>query len=157
MVGLNSDEWYVHERCGTEDQMEIFTPPEVKAKRPPGRRPKHSEAYQEMVAKKVSQGMSYREAGKAFGLSHGSIANILKKFEAGKLKEKRKETSTRYKNEVESYRHQKQINDLKIEVADLYLENLMLKKMLEHSLQKRKESSSDITSENLDLLPGRAK
>lgn len=44
--------------------MEIFTPPEVKAKRPPGRRSKHSEAYQEMVAKKVAQGMSYREAGK---------------------------------------------------------------------------------------------
>ena len=137
--------------------MEIFTPPEVKAKRPPGRRSKHTEAYQEMVAKKVAQGMSYREAGKTFGLSHGSIANILKKFEAGKLKERRKETSTRYSKEVESYRHQKQVNDLKIEVADLYLENLMLKKMLEHSLHRKKESSSYITSENLDLLPERVK
>lgn len=138
--------------------MEIFTPPEVKEKRPPGRRSKHTEAFQIMVAKKVIEdGMTYREAGSKFGLSHGSISNVIKKYHNGRLKQQRKETKTRYGKEVDNYRHQKQLNDLKIEIADLFLENLMLKKMLEYSHQSKKESSSDITSENLDLLPERAK
>jgi hypothetical protein len=138
--------------------MEIFTPPVVKEKRPPGRRSKHTEAFQMMVAKKVvGDGMPYREAGDKFGLSHGSIWNIVKKYNAGKLKEQRKEAKSKYAKEADSYRHQKAINDLKVEIADLFLENLMLKKMLEYSRRKEKESSSDITSENLDLLPEPAK
>ena len=137
--------------------MEIFTPPEVREKRPPGRRPKHTEAFQAMVAKKVIDGMSYREAGKNFGLSHGSIANLIKKFNNGKLNQQRKVAKSKYAKEADGYRHQKQINDLKIELADLYLENLLLKKMLDYSRQKGKETSSEITSENLDLLPERAK
>lgn len=138
--------------------MEIFTPPLVQEKRPPGRRSKHSESYQMMVAKKVIEdGMSYREAGKTFGLSHGSIYNVIKKYRNGKLRGDRKQAKNKYAAEVEGYRHQSQMKDLKLQIADLYLENLMLKKMLEHSLQKKKESSSDITSENLDLLPGRAR
>ena len=134
--------------------MEILTPPEVKEKRPPGRRSKHTEAFQMMVAKQVvGEGMPNREAGTKFGLSHGSISNIIKKYHAGKLKEQRKEAKSRYAKEADGYRHQKQINDLKVEIADLFLENLMLKKMLEYSRRKEKENSSDITSENLDLLP----
>ena len=138
--------------------MDIFTPPDVKEKRPPGRRPKHSASYNLMVAEKVvKDGMSYREAGKTFGLSHGSIANLVKNYGNRTMKSKRKETKSKYTAEVEAYRHQSHLKDLKIQIADLYLENLMLKKMLEHSLQKRKERSSDITSENLDLLPARVK
>lgn len=138
--------------------MDILTPPDVREKRPPGRRPRYSVTYMQMVATKVVEdGMSYRDAGKTFNLSHGSIANIVKNYKVGGAKRKRKETKSKYTEEVENYRHQSHLKDLKIQIADLYLENLMLKKMLEHSLQKRKESSSDITSENLDLLPERAK
>jgi len=137
--------------------MEIFTPPELKEKRPPGRRSKHSETYQLMVAKKlVEDGMSYREAGKTFGLSHGSIANIVKKYRNKKFNGKRQETKSKYKKEAEEYRHQAHIKDLKLEIADLYLTNLMLKKMLENFLAKKKSASSEITSENLDLLPADA-
>ncbi|RYZ79958.1 MAG: hypothetical protein EOP06_26215 [Proteobacteria bacterium] len=138
--------------------MEIHTPPDVKPKRPPGRQPKFSESYMLMVAEKVcTEGMSYREAAKQFGLSHGSIAYLVKKYNDKKFKTKRKETTSKYKAEVEAYRSDQHVRDLKLQIADLYLENLMLKKMLEHSLRKRKESSSEITSENLDLLPARVK
>ena len=43
-----------------------------------------------------------------------------------------------------------QMRDLKHEIAELYLENLMLKKMVQHSQRIKKENSSVITSENLD-------
>lgn len=109
--------------------MEILMPPEVKEKRPPGRRSKHSESYQLMVAQKlVEGGMSYREAGKLYNLSHGSIHNIIKKYKSHKLNGKRKVTTSKYNKEVEGYRHQAHVKDLKLEIADLYLENLMLKK-----------------------------
>lgn len=138
--------------------MDIHNPPEVKAKRPPGRRSKFSESYMLMVAEKVCrEGMSYRDASKTFGLSHGSIAHLVKKYQSKKFNQKRQETKSKYKAEVEAYRSDQHVKDLKLQIADLYLENLLLKKMLEHSLHKRKESSSDITSENLDLLPTRAK
>lgn len=111
-----------------------------------------------MVAEKVcTEGMSYREAAKTFKLSHGSIAHLVKKYQDKKFKKNRKETTSKYKAEVEEYRSNQHVRDLKLQIADLFLENLMLKKMLEHSVQKRRERSSDITSENLDLLPARAK
>jgi transposase len=133
--------------------MEIFTPPNVIEKRPPGRRPKHSPEYRMMVAKKVVEGaMSFREAAKAFGVSHGSVGAIVRQYKHQGGKVKRNERVSKYKQEVEAYRHQQQMKDLKLEIADLYLENLMLKKALEHSLRKKKDDSSVITSENLDQL-----
>jgi transposase len=138
--------------------MEIFTPPNVKAKRPPGRQSKHSETFRLMVAKKViEEGMKYREAAKNFGLSHGSITNIIKNYHQGKLRGKRREYISKHNQEVENYRTQQHVNDLKLQIADLFLENLMLKKMLDYSRRMKKENSSDITSENLDLLPEHAK
>lgn len=110
--------------------MEIFTPPNVVPKRPPGRMPKHSPEYRMMVAKKVEEGMSYREAGNAFGISHGSISAIVKQYKHEGSKSKRNERASKYKKEVDAYRHQTQMKDLKLEIADLYLENLMLKKAL---------------------------
>lgn len=130
--------------------MEIFTPPNVKPKRPPGRQPKHSPEYRLMVARKVvDEGMSYREASSSFGLSHGSISAIIKEYKSRGSKNKINERRSKYKDEVESYRQQSQVKDLKLEIAELYLENLMLKKALEHSLQRKKDDSSVITSENL--------
>ena len=133
--------------------MEIFTPPEVKEKRPPGRRAKHSPEYRMMVAKKcVEEGMTYREAAAAFGLSHGSVYQIIQQYKHSGDKVKRKVTASKYQKEVENYRHQAQLKDLKHEIAELYLENLMLKKALEHSLRRKKEDSSVITSENFERL-----
>lgn len=138
--------------------MEIFTPPNVVPKRPPGRMPKHSPEYRMMVARKVvEEGMSYREAASSFGLSHGSVSAIVKQYKHEGSKSKRNERVSKYKEEVEAYRHKQQMKDLKLEIADLYLENLMLKKALEHSLRTKNDNSSVITSENLDQLRGDVK
>lgn len=135
--------------------MEIFTPPQVKEKRPPGRQPKHSPEYRTMVARKcVEEGMTYREAGKTFNLSHGSVYQIIQQYKYQGAKTKRNIRGSRYKQEVDDYRHQAQVKDLKHEIAELYLENLMLKKALEHSLRTKKDDSSVITSENLERLKG---
>lgn len=137
--------------------MEIFNPPQVKEKRPPGRQPRHSVEYRMMVARKVDEGMSYREAAKTFDLSHGSVHAIIKQYRDKGAKAKRSVQKSKYQKEVEDYRHQSQLKDLKLEVANLYLENLMLKKALEHSLRKKSDNSSVITSENLDQLNEAAK
>lgn len=106
-----------------------------------------------MIAKKVAEeGMTYREAAKTFNVSHGAVHSYLKKYKDIGSKAKRKVTKTKYTKEVENYRHESQIKGLKHEIAELYLENLMLKKALQHSLQMKKEDSSVITSENLERL-----
>jgi len=133
--------------------MEIFSPPQVKEKAPPGRRPKHSVEFMHMVARKcIEENMTYREASKTFGISHGSVYQFILKYTNQKAKTKRNVTNSKYKKEVDDYRHQAQVKDLKHEIADLYLENLMLKKALAHSLRMKKEDSSIITSENLERL-----
>ena len=133
--------------------MDIFTPPQVKDKRPPGRQPKHSMEYQMMVARKcVEEGMTYREAAKTFGISHGAVHRYIQIYKDKGAKSKRNTRVSKYKKEVEDYRHQAQVKDLKHEIAELYLENLMLKKALKHSLVMKKEDSSVITSENLERL-----
>jgi transposase len=90
--------------------MEIFTPPNVVPKRPPGRMPKHSPEYRIMVARKVVEdGMSYRVASKTFGLSHGSISAIVTKYKHEGSKSKRNQRVSKYKKEVEVYRQQSSV------------------------------------------------
>ncbi|MNK51256.1 hypothetical protein D3C87_701540 [compost metagenome] len=133
--------------------MEIFAPPEVKEKRPPGRRPKHSQEYMLMIAKKCcDEGMTYREAANTFGVSHGSVHQFILKYKKNELSSKVKTRKSKYAKEVESYRHQAQVKELKHEIAELYLENLLLKKALKHSLQSKNGDSSVVTSENLERL-----
>ena len=137
--------------------MEIFSPPVVKEKRPPGRQSKHSVEFQMMVARKcVEGGMTYREASKTFNVTHGSVYAWIQKFKGHTINNKRRQRKSKYDQEVEAYRHQAQVKELKHEIAELYLENLMLKKALKHSVQLKKESSSVITSENLEQLQGGA-
>lgn len=133
--------------------MEIFAPPEVKEKRPPGRRPKHSQEYMLMIAKKCcDEGMTYREAANTFGVSHGSVHQFILKYKKNELSSKVKTRKSKYAKEVESYRHQAQVKELKHEIAELYLENLLLKKALKHSLQSKNGDSSVVTSESLERL-----
>lgn len=134
--------------------MEIFNPPPFKEKRPMGRPPKRSVEFMIMVAKKVlDEKMTYREAAETFGISHGSVCQFIKKYKHDKFKEKRNTRVSIYKKEVDEYRHQARLKDLKHEIAELYLENLMLKKALKHSLSIKNGSSSVITSESLDQSP----
>lgn len=137
--------------------MDIFTPPLIKEKRPPGRRAKHSVEFQMMVARKcVEEKMTYREAAKTFSVTHGSVWAWIQKYKKQNYKIKSKATRSKYAQEVEKYRHEAQVKELKHQIAELYLENLMLKKALKHSVQLKKEDSSVITSENLEELQGGA-
>jgi transposase-like protein len=129
--------------------MEIFAPKRVKEKAPQGRQPQWTQEFMMMVAKKViDEKMTYREAGKIFGISHGTVYAWKRMYKKGKWGNADK--LTQVSDEHKLIRMETQMRDLKHEIAELYLENQMLKKMVQHSRQIKKENSSVITSENLD-------
>ena len=106
-----------------------------------------------MVGKKVvEKELSYRKAAKTFGMSAGAVGLCAKLYRDKDLKINRKKRYHERNVEVDNYRHEAQIKDLKLQVADLFLETQMLKKILNKSLQIRKENGSIVTSENLDRL-----
>lgn len=107
-----------------------------------------------MVARKCIDGeLTYREAAKTFDVSHGAVHSWILKYKNQEHKSKRSKRLSKYNEEVKNYRHEAQMKELKHEIAELYLENLMLKKALQYSVQVKKSNSSVITSENLDQLP----
>ena len=105
-----------------------------------------------MVGRKVAEGdITYREASRTFGMSHGSVGDCVKRFKKGDYGNATKVKAVSERAQVQ--RLESNIREIKQELADLYLENLMLKKALQYSHQLRKENSSVITSESLDRLP----
>lgn len=104
--------------------MEVFKPQPFKEKRPQGRQPKFTLEYTMMVAKQVvDKELTYREAAKLYGVSHGSIASWVSRY-------KKKSWKSAGRNqviseEVHRYRMETQMKELKHEIAELYLENLM--------------------------------
>ncbi len=128
--------------------MEVFTKPVPKRKKLIGRQPKWTAEYMNMVAQKVvNEGMKFREAAKIFGVSTGAVNQWVKKYRKGTLAQNN--TDKEQSPDFKIYTLEEQIKELKTEIGDLYLQNQMLKKALSHSLQKKKENSSVITSENL--------
>jgi transposase len=118
-------------------------------KKPIGRKPKYPIEYYITMAKRVTSGeMTYRQAAKAFGVSHGVVGTWVKKFKKGTiLKSKKKWVET---DNAKIQRQDAHIKELKAEIAELYLQNQMLKKAITYAQSLEKESSSVITSENLD-------
>lgn len=136
--------------------MEVLNPKKPKEPKKIGRAPKYNLDYYMMMAKQVvEQGMSYREAAKIYNISHGSVHHWKNVYLAGKFPKMKKSQSTSLENKL--LQKDSHIRNLKQEIADLYLENKMLKKMFEYSQHLKKESSSVITSENLDLYREDAK
>lgn len=133
--------------------MEVFTPPPYREKRVNGRPSKLSTEMRLVVAKKViSKEMTYRDAAKMFDISPGAVASCVKLFKKQGSLTQRNKRAAEFKTDVNEYRHQAQIKELKQEIGDLYLENQMLKKFLNKSLQIKKFAGSVITTENLDQL-----
>ena len=133
--------------------MEVFTPPPYREKRPIGRQPILSTETRLIIAKKVtSKEMTYREAAKTFGISPGAVGACVRLVKKEGALTKRRKRDAEHKSEVNEYRHHAQIKELKQEIADLYLENQMLKKIVNKSLQIKKYAGSVITTENLDQL-----
>ena len=131
--------------------MEIFNKTPLKEPKAIGRKPKWTQEFMMMVGRKVCEGeLTLREAGKTFGMSHGTVSACVKRFKSGdwgnalKIKE--------ISEKVKVQRLESHVRELKHEIAELYLENLMIKKALQFSQQIKKENSSVITSENLDRL-----
>ncbi len=133
--------------------MEAFTPPPYREKRPNGRPSKLSAEMRLIVAKKViDKEMTFREAAQLFGISTGAVNACVKLYKKeGSLTQNRKRTAE-FKGEMNDYRHQAQVKELKQVIGDLYLENQMLKKFLNKSLHIKKFAGSVITTENLDQL-----
>lgn len=131
--------------------MEIYNQTKVKNLEPkaiPGRAPRFTHEFTMMVAKrKLEEKFTYREIAEMYDVSHGWINQALKMYKGQKIPFDRrpKEPSP----EVKLHRVEAQIQDLKKEIGELYLENKMLKKVLTYSQSLKKENSLSITSENL--------
>jgi len=131
--------------------MDIYRKKRPKEKLPPGRQPKWTTEFMQMVAKKVvDEGMTYSQAAKTFNVSQGSVSKWKKMYEAGDMAYKADKLIKHVSKDYQVYRFEEQIKDLKTEIGELYLENQMLKKALCLSQTKKKLNTSVITSENLD-------
>jgi transposase-like protein len=136
--------------------MEILNQTPVKEPKVRGRPPTYNQEFMSMVAKKVFEGeLTYREAGKTFGVSSGSISSWVRQFKKGSWTQAKKVREANEK--VRFIRLESHVRELKQEIGELYLENLMLKKALQYSQQSKRENSSVITSENLDQFQKDAK
>lgn len=133
--------------------MEVFTPPPYREARPHGRPSKLTpEARLQVAQKVISKELTYRDAAKLFGISSGAVGSCVRLYKKDGAKLKVKERVQNYNNASDEYRHQAQMKELKQEIADLYLQNQMLKKIVSKSLQMKKSNGSVITTENLDQL-----
>ena len=102
-----------------------------------------------MVGRKCVEGeLTLREASKTFGMSHGTVSVCVKRFKKNDWRSDKLVQT----DKVKVQRLENHMKELKHEIAELYLENVMLKKALQFSQQVKKENSSVITSENLDRL-----
>jgi transposase len=121
-------------------------------KGPLGRPAKHSVEFMMAVAEQVLSGqMSYRQASERYGVSHGSIScwkEKYRKFMLHRMKQAgRKGALTPVGREAALELENKQ---LKQELADLYLQVRMLKKVQAFEEQAKRDASSIITSESFE-------
>ena len=131
--------------------MEVFTPPPYREARVIGRQPKLTQETRLLVAAKVtSKEMTFREAAKAFGISTGAVTSCVKMATKEASKTKRNGKANAYNDAADNFRHQAQIKELKETIGDLYIENQVLKKILNKSLLIKKSNGSVITTDNLD-------
>lgn len=130
--------------------MEAYTPPPYKEKRPSGRPHRLTPEMRLMVGRKCAEKeMTMREAAKAFGVSQGAVNLCVKLYRNQGVNARRTERTKERNSEIDNYRHEAQLKDLKHEIANLFLENQMLKKILNTSQRRIKERGSVITPDNL--------
>jgi hypothetical protein len=96
--------------------------------------------------------MTFREAAKAYGISSGAVNACVKLVAKEETKSKKNKNYHHLNARAEGYRHQAEIKELKETIGDLYLENQILKKILNKSLLIKKSNGSVITTNNLDQL-----
>ena len=111
-----------------------------------GRPNAKSPEFRMMVCQEIEAGMTYKEASKTFGVSNGSLAAWLKQYRAGKLLDPKAVEDSRSRIE----RLTENIDELKAEIAELYLQNQVLKKAIAYMNSKVKKGSFVITQETMD-------
>ncbi len=133
--------------------MEVFTPPPYREARPNGRPAKLTPEARLAVAQTViSKEMTYREAANAYGISAGAVGACVRLHKKIGSKTKVNARISAYNKASDEYRHQAQVKELKQEIADLYLQVQILKKIVSKSLLVKKSNGSVITTDNLDQL-----
>lgn len=121
--------------------------------RPHGRPAKLTPEARLAVAQTViSKEMTYREAAKAYGISAGAVGACVRLHKKEGSKTKVNARVNAYNKAADEYRHQAHVKELKQEIADLYLQVQMLKKIVSKSLLIKKSNGSVITTDNLDQL-----
>jgi transposase-like protein len=126
---------------------------------PTGRPSKHSVEFMRAVAEQVTNGqLTYREAVKRYGVSHGSVSHWVKKYKTHSLhkmnqpRSKLPKTSAGRESALES-----ENKLLKQELAELYVQLQLLKKAQVFAERARRDASSIVTSENFERYKGDAK
>jgi transposase-like protein len=143
-------------RANRRKLMEIVNKYPPKEEKKTGRRPKFTVEYMNLVAEKVVEdGMTFKVAAKTFDVSQGSITKWVKNYKNGHIPVNSRDDGISKDTQV--YNLEERIKGLTTEVGSLYLENQLLKKALSHLQSKRKETSSVITSSNLDQFQKRVK
>lgn len=134
--------------------MELFETPPFKEKRAPGRTPIHTHETRLMIGRQVmNRELTYSKASQAYGISEGAVGVCVKLYKESELGQRKAEKRAGRKQErndaLIGFHHQSQVKQLKYEIAELYLENQLLKKALKHFRQPKKDNGSVITPENL--------
>lgn len=112
-----------------------------------GRPQSKTPEFRMMVAQEViGKKLTYREACQNYGVSSGAISAWVRQYKSGKHLGKKAYEEPRFKIE----RLEENISELKAEIAELYLQNQVLKKSIAYVNSKTKGNLSVITSENLD-------
>ena len=121
---------------------------------PTGRPAKHPVEFMMAVAQRVaSGGMTFREASRKYGVSHGSVNTWVKKYKSGTLAEMKQPKERMPKKASLREGHlENEIRALKQELANLYMENRMLKKAQSYAERAKRDASSLIISGSGDQL-----
>jgi transposase-like protein len=128
-------------------------------KTPTGRPGKHTVDFMMTVSKCVAEGeITYREAAKRYGISHGSVYAWLKKYRNNTLHLTKQPKDLKQKTgEGRAAVLELENRALKLELANMFMELQMLKKAQAFEAQAKKDASSIYTYEDLALSKGHAK
>lgn len=123
-----------------------------------GRPSKHPLEFRIAVVEQIAQGMSYREAQKRYGVSHGSIGLWMKKYSKQTLHQmKAPSNECQLSAAARDLTFESENRALKQELAELYMQVQMLKKAQAFAEQAKRDASSIVTSESSAPFKGAAR
>jgi transposase-like protein len=126
---------------------------------PTGRPAKHPVEFMMAVAEQITNGqLTFREATKRYGVSHGSLSHWKKKYKGQSLQKMKQPKSALAKTTAGRETALESENKLlKQELAELYMQVQLLKKAQIFAERAKRDASSIVTSENFERYKGDAK